>query len=591
MKSSAQRDSSAGLDAVPGPGSLPGISLRLAQLESSLSRHRDVLTALTIRLSFLAATISYLAKAIIPPGLDPTTVFSIVATYTVLGLAYFALRSRQQVWAASLVTYPFVLLLCNVLYRGNGLRSGAAVFFVPLLIFAGVTQGRRGLTIFSAFVFCMTLLVAVAEGTSGLPNPFPTPIYVAWLELFVALAVSVGMLHSVMSALQAAQHEVETASQQHRDAQHLYFKAQKLEPMAQLATGVAHDFNNLLGVIANVTASLRIEAKKDTNILELLDDLDEATTRASLMTGQLLAFSRRRAFEIEVIDLEEFVQSLAPLLSRLLGDEIEVQCNGTTNELTIAADRGQLEQVMLNLAVNARDAMPQGGLLTIDMGIKDPTHVFVSVRDTGIGIPEQVRDKIFSAFFTTKETGTGLGLATVTDIVQRLGGTLALESEEGQGSCFTITLPASTEQASLTRRSLSRFRIQRSAARVLLAEDHDLMRRATQRILEQAGYTVTSVVNGQDALALIQGGARFDLLLTDVSMPQLSGFHLAERLAELTLGIPTIFISGAAGHLPNRLENLAFQTRFLAKPFAQEDLIDAIEKCLTRPPPESFRRG
>ena len=195
--------------------------------------------------------------------------------------------------------------------------------------------------------------------------------------------------------------------------------------------------------------------------------------------------------------------------------------------------------------------------------------------------------KIFAAFFTTKSTGTGLGLATVADIVERLRGTIDVKSQPGHGSTFRIVLPASTTPASEVRRTLSRFRHQRKNARVLLAEDHELMRRGTQRVLEQVGYNVTSVVNGQDALSLIQGGARFDVLLTDVSMPQLSGFTLTERLCELDLGLPTVFMSGHARSLPRHFETMPFSTRFLAKPFAQEDLIDALEKSLNGPGPKA----
>ena len=554
----------------------------MLRLENSLNRRRASLTELMFRLATYSTAVSIGAKALVPPGLDVRSSVSLVITIVLLLCAYFALRTKRHVWAARLFTYPFIFVLCWVMYVGGGLHSGVAVFFLPLLIFASASLGRQGLTIFALCSIFGVLFIGGVDTMGLLPAPHPTPRHVAWLELLVALAMSGLLLRGIIDSLKDAQLEVQAASEQHEDAQTRYFKAQKLEPVAQLASGIAHDFNNLLGVIANVSSSLRLEIEESESSRELLDDLDEATARASLMTGQLLAFSRRRALEMEVIDLEEFVQSLTPLLGRLLGDEILVECAGSTEGLTIQADRGQLEQVMLNLVVNARDAMPRGGRLTIEIGISTERTVFISVNDTGVGIAEDLKPRIFTAFFTTKSTGTGLGLATVADIVQRLNGTITVESSPGCGSQFRIELPSSKVPASEIRKSLSRFRTQRQSARVLLAEDHELMRRGTQRVLEQAGYTVTSVVNGQEALALIQGGARFDLLLTDVSMPHLSGFDLVEKLAEINLGLPTLFISGDARHLPAEYDKLPFPTRFLAKPFAQEDLIDAIEKSLLK---------
>jgi signal transduction histidine kinase len=548
-------------------------------LKQNLSRRRDTLTHLAIRLSFYSSTVVFAARAIASRALDFHTLIWATTTYLLLSLACFCLVRGRQSWAGALLTHPFALGVGYALYRGGGLDSGAAAFFVPLLVWAGITLGRRGIIAFATNTLLILLTIAYLEQTHNLPSPFWTPSFLPWLELLVAMSASTALLLAVLDALSVAQNEVRAASQQQEDAETRYVAAQKLEPVAQLASGIAHDFNNLLGVIANVSSSLRSEVAQEPNTVELLDDLDEATARASLMTGQLLAFSRRRALEMEVVDLEEFVQSLTPLLARLLGDEIVVVCSGTTNQLTVHADRGQLEQVLLNLAVNARDAMPRGGRLSIETGVAGENEIYVSVRDTGVGIEEAHKSKIFSAFFTTKVTGTGLGLATVADIVERLKGSIDLESELG--------LPASHTPASEARRSLSRIRLRRHAAHILLAEDHELMRRATQRLLEQAGYTVTSVVNGQEALALLEGGSQFDILLTDISMPALSGIDLVERLSSSNHTIPTVFISGDGGRMPRQFESRSFKTRFLSKPFAQEDLIDAIEKILTQRSPDA----
>lgn len=561
-----------------------------AQSEPRPDAGKQALTALSIQLAFYATTAISLAKALDGADLNAAAVLSMGSAYSSLALAYLAVRNGQKLWAARLLAYPMLLLLSAELYQAGGLRSGAAVFFAPLLLFAGATMGRQGLSLCSGLALGMGAFVAGLEHRGLLPSAIPPSNYVVWLELFIALFISVVLLQDVILDLHNAQAKVDEAGQQQRDAQSRYFKAQKLEPMARLATGVAHDFNNLLGVIANVTASLRIETAQQPDIQELLDDLDAVTTRAGMMTGQLLAFNRPRTLQVQVIDVEEFVGSLVPLLSRLLGDEIQVACTGSTGDLAIEADRGQLEQVMLNLVVNARDAMPHGGHLTIDIGVMNGDHISVSVQDTGVGIADEIREKIFSAFFTTKETGTGLGLATVADIVDALAGSVQVESRPGRGSRFTITFPATRKTASDEPRSLSRVRRKGRGARVLLAEDHELMRRATQRMLEQAGYTVTSVVNGHDALVLLQSGAHFDVLLTDVSMPVLSGFDLAERLSDQDQGLPTVFVSGAGAHLSPRSDHFTFKTRYLAKPFAQQDLIDAIEECVVRPGGEVAQR-
>ncbi len=535
------------------------------------------------RLALTATLVSSAAKILIPPGMDMPATISLSVTFILLGIIYTLLRAGRPDWAARVSTYPLVFILGSVMYFGGGLSSGVAVFLLPVLIYASATLGREGLTWFAGMSLSMIAGFALMEIGKLLPPPYPTPGHVVWLEFALALTMSGLLLRAILDSLREAQHELQQATQQHEAAQSRYETAQKLEPVAQLASGIAHDFNNLLGVIANVSSSLRIELSPTQSSTELLDDLDEATTRASLMTGQLLAFSRRRALEMEVIDVEEFVQSMAPLLGRLLGDEIVVECTGSTGGLTVRADRGQLEQVMLNLVVNARDAMPKGGRLAIEVGTEGNESVFIAVTDTGVGIPEELKSLIFAAFYTTKSTGTGLGLATVADIVERLDGTISVESTPEVGSKFKLVLPGSRAVATARGLTLSRIRTQPKSARILLAEDHALMRRGTQRVLEQAGYTVTSVVNGQEALALLQGGAPFDVLLTDVSMPHLSGFDLAEKLNAAGLGLPTVFISGEAQRLPPHFDELDFPTRFLAKPFAQEDLVDHLEKSLTKP--------
>jgi len=580
MNSFAQRTVTADLADALTVDSASGNHRDPVQSRSGLGARKHDVTTRMVQLTFCATVAMSLEKGLSAPGLDSASILALAAIYVALGLVHWAARRGHQRLAARLLCYPALFSFAMSLYCAGGLNSEASVFVVPLLLFSAIALGQKDLTLCLALGLGVGAAIATLDHLALLPDALPRSSSATWLQLLTATGMSMTMLYHLSGTLQRAQADVEEAGQRQRDAQHRYFTAQKLALIARVATGVAHDFNNLLGVIVNVTASLRIETRRHPSVQELLDDLDAATARASLMTSQLLALNRPRELELEVIDIEEFVQSLAPLLARLLGDEIEVRCLGTVGDLAIEADRGQLEQVMLNLAVNARDAMPRGGLLTIRIGSLDSERIAVSVEDTGEGIADEIKSEIFSAFFTTKETGSGLGLATVADIVERLHGSIQVQSRVGRGSSFTITLPATRMKAKQGLRSLSRLRLRGHGARVLLAEDHELMRRATHRILEQAGYSVTSVASGHDALARVQTGAHFDILLTDISMPLLSGIDLAERLYEQGQALPTVFISGAAAPHASRLEDLAFETRYLAKPFAQQDLIDAIEDCL-----------
>jgi len=295
MNSFAQRTVSVPIDDAFIPSLGCGINLEPAQSEFSQDPGKQAHTQLILHLTFYAAAAIFVTKALTGLSLDLATVVSTGTTYAALGLAHWTLRTGHQLWAARLLVYSMLLLLSSELYQTGGLRSGATAFFTPLLLFAGTTLGRQGLLLCSCLTFGLCTLLATLAQLGLLPALPPLPDSVAWLEMFIALGISVVILRNVLLDLHGAQARVVEAEQQQREAQLRYFKAQKLEPMARLATGVAHDFNNLLGVIANVTASLRIETPKHAGIQELLDDLDSVTARAGMMTGQLLTFNRPRA--------------------------------------------------------------------------------------------------------------------------------------------------------------------------------------------------------------------------------------------------------------------------------------------------------
>ncbi len=356
--------------------------------------------------------------------------------------------------------------------------------------------------------------------------------------------------------------------------------AQKLEAVGRLAGGVAHDFNNLLTVISGHASLLR-GLVSGTAARESVDEIAAATQRAAELTTQLLAFSRRAPAAPERLDVGDLVRRVQGMLERLIGEDVELVVDAAPRRHYVRADRGQLEQVLINLVVNARDAMPTGGRVEIAVSsapVDDESEtgwVVISVTDTGVGMSEDVRAHVFEPFFTTKEEGkgTGLGLATVYGIVEQAGGHVEVASEVGHGSRFAVRLP----------RLGGRHEREPGGGRgtVLLVEDEPSLRRLARAILEEEGFRVLEAANGSEALGVVERheGA-LDLLLTDVVMPELGGPELAARLAPLRPGLRVLYMSGYADSKlgAQRIEN--FAERALLKPFTPRELISRVEREL-----------
>lgn len=379
-----------------------------------------------------------------------------------------------------------------------------------------------------------------------------------------------------------------------------FFQSQKMEAIGRLAGGVAHDFNNVITVIAGYGQMLLEGAKDDPMLREAAEEVLNSADRAAGLARQLLAFSRRQAIQPRVFNLNELVLNLQKLLGRVIGEDIELKTTLRPDTAPVLADPGQMEQVLMNLAVNARDAMPEGGKLMIETrnvtldesytaahaGVKPGAYVLLSVSDTGMGMTEDVKAHLFEPFFTTKERGrgTGLGLSTVYGIVKQHGGDIWVYSEPGHGTTFKIYLPRAAEGAVEAEAAPEQAAPARPGTEtILVAEDEEAVRKLLRDVLEQRGYSVLEAPSGQDALAIAESGRHIDLLLTDVVMPRMGGRELARRFALLFPDTPILFLSGYTDEMVGEREMLGSGADFMSKPFSPEDLARRVRDLLDRP--------
>jgi PAS domain S-box-containing protein len=379
--------------------------------------------------------------------------------------------------------------------------------------------------------------------------------------------------------------------------QEQFTASQKMEAVGRLAGGVAHDFNNILAVILSYSHFVLDQLPAEGTVRGDLNEVLAAAERAAGLTRQLLAFSRKQTLQLRVIDLNEVIENLGNMLRRLIGEDIDFITRLDLEPWPVRADVGQIEQVIMNLAVNARDAMPGGGKLIVETrnAILDEEYVrqhleavpgeFVqmTVSDTGTGMDEVVRKRIFEPFFTTKEQGkgTGLGLATVYGIVKQLEGFIWVYSEPGKGTSFKIYLPRCAEGEQAKGGNAPPAEAYRGSEIVLLVEDNEPVRRAARRILENHGYRVLEAEDTRHALALCEDGAvHLDLLLSDVVMPVMSGPELAERVRTLRPELPVVFMSGYTDDAMSHHGIDAGQVRLLQKPFTSLSLLKLLREVL-----------
>ncbi|HUJ43884.1 MAG TPA: ATP-binding protein [Opitutaceae bacterium] len=379
-------------------------------------------------------------------------------------------------------------------------------------------------------------------------------------------------------------------------------QAQKMEAIGRLANGVAHDFNNLLTIIRMSMDLLSSDAIAATpRAQQLLSEIRSAGEWGASLAAQLQAFSRKSAGAATAVDLNAVVRELERLLRRLLGEDIEFATVLESDLGVVKADPSHLEQVIMNLAVNAREAMPRGGRLTIEtrsvdldeayarlhFGVAAGPYVRLTVSDTGRGMSEEVKARIFEPFFTTKEgeQGSGLGLATVYGIVKQLGGDITVYSEPGQGTSFTIHLPRRTPGVGSTPSQPQRFEIAVGHETILLVEDNATIRHLTRLVLESCGYTVLEAEDGLKALeAVAAAPGPIDLVVTDVVMPRMDGRQLVDRLRQSQPEIRALFMSGYTDDTVVRYGVLEASAAFIQKPFSPASLANKVRAVLDELP-------
>jgi two-component system cell cycle sensor histidine kinase/response regulator CckA len=372
-------------------------------------------------------------------------------------------------------------------------------------------------------------------------------------------------------------------------------QVQRMDSIGQLAGGVAHDFNNILTAILGFSEILLDDAPAGSDSRLDLEAIQKAAQHGASLSRQLLAFSRRQMLDSKVLDLGEVVHEFERMIGRVLGEHIRWSAHTDADLWHVKADRGQLEQVLMNLAVNARDAMPEGGTLTIETrnatvarGAPDRSqappgaYVRFSVRDTGAGMDADTQARIFEPFFTTKAPGrgTGLGLATVYGIVKQSGGVIDVESEPGQGSTFHVFLPAVAETAVDAAQGAARQAASVESASILLIEDDAALRRLLVRSLERVGHRVRDAADSEGALALLAEDPAIDLLVTDAVLPGQSGPSLARRIEVDRPALRVLFISGYSDDAILRLGLLNAQEAFLQKPFGPRTFVHKVQQVL-----------
>lgn len=382
-----------------------------------------------------------------------------------------------------------------------------------------------------------------------------------------------------------------------KDLEEKFLWSQRMEAVGRLASGVAHDFNNILTTIIGRSDIVSMTHRKNHALLKEVEEIKKAANRAASLTGQLLAFSRKQILQPKVLDLNRVIESMEDMIRRLMAEDIELRVITPQDLGRVKVDPGQMEQVVMNLAVNARDAMAHGGKLTIETAevdldeaygrkefvVQPGLYVMLTVSDTGTGMDRETQSKMFEPFFTTKEKGegSGLGLATVYGIIKQSNGYIWVNSEPGQGTTFKIYLPKVEEEADPVQEQPVLKDAVQGTETVLVVEDNEMVRELAGSILERYGYRVLAAKDAEEALNISeQHQGSIHLMLTDVVMPRMSGRELAEQLSSMRRKVKVLFMSGYTGETVVRHGVSEEESIFLQKPFTADNLAQKVREIL-----------
>ena len=513
----------------------------------------------------------------------------------IASLALTWVRSRPNQWtgpriAEAIAVVMGVMLLIQLIlglwsiYPGHDVPM--AFTFFPVVGYAGLRFGPAGASTLVALlaVFTMSILTLAVAPFSA----YPLVLTIFLLHLFLLLSWLSGL------TLAAVRAEWEDALRRHIALEEQLRHSQKMEAVGRLAGGIAHDFNNLLTAIIGYAEIVMVGLDPADPRRADAEEIARAAMRAADLTRQMLAFSRKQILQPKVIDLNSTLSKVEPMLRRVIGEDIVMAIAPKATRPQVRVDPGQIEQVIMNLVVNARDAMPKGGRLTVETGdatldvrnlppqSRPGEYVLLAVSDTGVGMSSEVRARIFEPYFTTKEVGkgTGLGLSTVYGIVQQSDGHIHVYSEPGQGTTFRVYLPRSEQDVSSAALDAGE-KLLRGTEHVLLVEDDPSVRRATRETLLRLGYSVTEAASGRAGLALGSDDTRhFDLALCDVILGDMSGPAVYEALRALRPSVRVLYMSGYADEAIVRTGVLDEGHPFLPKPFTPHDLAVKIRQVL-----------
>ncbi|MDP2321693.1 MAG: MASE1 domain-containing protein [Acidobacteriota bacterium] len=507
-------------------------------------------------------------------------------------------RSRPWTWPRIAEGVALILLVTLSVQMMFGLWGifaerdvPIAFIFFPLVGWAGLRFGPRGAATLVALI--ATFALAIGGWRVGPYAALPVPLTQFLLFFFLTLGSLSGHLLAAIMA------ERDDALERRLLLEEQLRHSQKMEAVGRLAGGIAHDFNNLLTAIIGYTEIVLTSLDPKDERRADAEEIARAAMRAADLTKQMLAFSRRQVLQPKIIDLNTALGKVEPMLRRVIGEDIMLTVTGKAASPHVRVDPGQVEQVVMNLVVNARDAMPQGGRITVEAAdavldhaaladapdVKPGNFVMLSVADTGVGMPPEVRARIFEPYFTTKDVGkgTGLGLSTAYGIVRQSDGHIAVSSELGRGTTFRIYLPRS-EAPPVVAVDPSVEKMPDGTEHILLVEDDTSVRRLSKELLLRLGYSVTEAASGRAGLALGTDDTRhFDLALCDVILGDMSGPAVAEALRALRPSIRVLYMSGYMDEAIVKTGVLDEGQPFLQKPFTPMQLAKKIREVLDEP--------